>query len=211
MEFLFDILQTPFLGKSAWLWLLFAAIVVVLLTLDLGVLHKDDREIGVRESLLLSGGYISIALLFGGWVWWYLGAQSGIEYFTGFLIEKSLSMDNVFVIALIFTYLAIPRQFQHRVLFWGILGVIVLRALMIGLGTVLVSQFSWVLYLFGAFLVFTGIKMWIVADHMPDISNNPLLKFLRKRMRVTPSVEGNAFFVYRPDPQSGKPVQWVTP
>ena len=211
MEFLFDILQTPFLGKSAWLWLLFAAIVVVLLTLDLGVLHKDDREIGVRESLLLSGGYISIALLFGGWVWWYLGAQSGTEYFTGFLIEKSLSMDNVFVIALIFTYLAIPRQFQHRVLFWGILGVIVLRALMIGLGTALVSQFSWVLYLFGAFLVFTGIKMWIVADHMPDITNNPLLKFLRKRMRVTPSVEGNAFFVFRPDPQSGKPVQWVTP
>ena len=211
MESLFDILQTPFLGKSAWVWLLFAAIVVVLLTLDLGVLHKDDREIGVRESLLLSGGYISIALLFGGWVWWYLGAQSGTEYFTGFLIEKSLSMDNVFVIALIFTYLAIPRQFQHRVLFWGILGVIVLRALMIGLGTALVSQFSWVLYLFGAFLVFTGIKMWIVADHMPDITNNPLLKFLRKRMRVTPAVEGNAFFVYRPDPQSGKPVQWVTP
>ena len=211
MESLVDILQTPFLGKSAWVWLLFAAIVVVLLTLDLGVLHKDDREIGVRESLLLSGGYISIALLFGGWVWWYLGAQSGTEYFTGFLIEKSLSMDNVFVIALIFTYLAIPRQFQHRVLFWGILGVIVLRALMIGLGTALVSQFSWVLYLFGAFLVFTGIKMWIVADHMPDITNNPLLKFLRKRMRVTPAVEGNAFFVYRPDPQSGKPVQWVTP
>ena len=211
MEFLFDILQTPFLGKSAWVWLLFAAIVVVLLTLDLGVLHKDDREIGVRESLLLSGGYIGIALLFGGWVWWYLGAQSGTEYFTGFLIEKSLSMDNVFVIALIFTYLAIPRQFQHRVLFWGILGVIVLRALMIGLGAVLVSHFSWVLYLFGAFLVFTGIKMWIVADHMPDITNNPLLKFLRKRMRVTPTVEGNAFFVCRPDPQSGKPVQWATP
>ena len=211
MEPLFDALQTPFLGKSVWIWLLFAAIVVTLLALDLGVLHRDDREIGVRESLLLSGGYIGIALLFGGWVWWYLGAQSGTEYFTGFLIEKSLSMDNVFVIALIFTYLAIPRQYQHRVLFWGILGVIVLRALMIGLGAALVSHFSWVLYLFGVFLVFTGIKMWIVADHMPDIANNPLLKFLRRRLRVTREVEGNAFFVYRPDIQSGKPVRWVTP
>ncbi|MCY7387440.1 MAG: TerC family protein [Burkholderiales bacterium] len=211
MEPLFDVLQTPFLGKAIWIWLLFAAIVITLLALDLGVLHRDDGEIGVRESLQLSGGYIGIALLFGGWVWWYLGAQSGIEYFTGFLIEKSLSMDNVFVIALIFTYLAIPRQYQHRVLFWGIIGVIVLRALMIGLGAALVGQFGWVLYLFGAFLVFTGIKMWIVADHMADIANNPLLKFLRRRLRVTREVEGNAFFVYRQDPQSGKRERWVTP
>ena len=204
-------MHDDFLGKAVWIWLLFAGVVVTLLALDLGVLHKDDHEIGVRESLFLSGGYISMAALFGAWVWWYLGAQSGTEYFTGFLIEKSLSMDNVFVIALIFTYLNIPRQYQHRVLFWGILGVIVLRAIMIALGATLVSQFSWILYVFGAFLVFTGIKMWIVADHMPDIANNPLLKFLRKRMRVTPKVEGNAFFVYRPDPANGKLVRWATP
>ena len=204
-------MYADFLGKAVWIWLLFAGVVVTLLALDLGVLHKDDHEIGVRESLFLSGGYISMAALFGAWVWWFLGAQSGTEYFTGFLIEKSLSMDNVFVIALIFTYLNIPRQYQHRVLFWGILGVIVLRAIMIGLGATLVSQFSWILYVFGAFLVFTGIKMWIVADHMPDIANNPLLKFLRKRMRVTPRVEGNAFFVYRPDPVTGKLVRWATP
>ena len=211
METFVELLNADFLGKAVWLWLVFAAVVVALLALDLGVLHKDDREIGVRESLVLSGGYISMAALFGGWVWWYLGAQSGTEYFTGFLIEKSLSMDNVFVIALIFTYLSIPRQYQHRVLFWGILGVIVLRALMIALGATLVSQFSWILYVFGAFLVFTGIKMWIVADHMPDIANNPLLKFLRKKMRVTPRVEGNAFFVTRPDASTGKPVRWATP
>ncbi len=211
METLLQFMHADFLGKAVWLWLLFAGVVVSLLALDLGVLHSDDREIGVRESLFLSGGYIGMAALFGAWVWWYLGAQSGTEYFTGFLIEKSLSMDNVFVIALIFTYLAIPRQYQHRVLFWGILGVIVLRAIMIALGATLVSQFSWVLYLFGAFLVFTGIKMWIVADHMPDIANNPLLKLLRKRMRVTPKVEGNAFFVYRPDPVTGKLVRWATP
>ena len=211
MEPLFQFMYADFLGKAVWIWLLFAGVVVTLLALDLGVLHKDDHEIGVRESLFLSGGYISMAALFGAWVWWFLGAQSGTEYFTGFLIEKSLSMDNVFVIALIFTYLNIPRQYQHRVLFWGILGVIVLRAIMIGLGATLVSQFSWILYVFGAFLVFTGIKMWIVADHMPDIANNPLLKFLRKRMRVTPRVEGNAFFVYRPDPVTGKLVRWATP
>ena len=206
-----EILNTPFLGKDAWLWLVFVAIVVTLLAFDLGVLHKDDREIGVKESLLLSSGYISVALMFGGWVWWYLGAQSGMEYMTGFLIEKSLSMDNVFVIALIFTYFAIPRQYQHRVLFWGILGVIFLRAIMIGLGAKLVSEFSWVLYLFGAFLVGTGIKMWIIADHMPDIANNPLLKFLRKRMRVTTNIEGNAFFVHKADPVTGKTVRWATP
>ncbi len=211
MDILLELAHTPFLGKAAWVWVLFAGVVTALLSFDLGVLHKDDHEIDVRESLLLSAGYISVALLFGTWLWWFFGATSGMQYFTGFLIEKSLSMDNVFVIALIFSFFAIPRQYQHRVLFWGILGVIVLRALMIGLGATLVSQFSWVLYLFGAFLVFTGIKMWIVADHMPDIANNPLLKWLRKRMRVTPQLEGNAFFVQRPDPVSGKPVRWATP
>ncbi|MDP2032171.1 MAG: TerC family protein [Polaromonas sp.] len=204
-------MHLPVLGKPAWVWLLFAGIVVTLLALDLGVLHKDDREIGVRESLVLSAGYISMALLFGVWVWWYLGAQSGTEYFTGFLIEKSLSMDNVFVIAMIFSYLAIPRQYQHRVLFWGIMGVIVLRAIMIGVGAALVSQFSWILYVFGVFLVVTGIKMWLVADHMPDMAANPVLKFLRRRLRVTPDVRGNAFFVRQPDPVTGQPVRWATP
>jgi len=200
-----------FLGKPVWVWLTFIGIVVALLAFDLGVLHKDDKEIGVRESLLLSSGYIIVALIFGAWVWWYLGAQSGMDYYTGFMIEKSLSMDNVFVIALIFSFFAIPRQYQHRVLFWGILGVIVLRAIMIGLGATLVSQFSWVLYLFGAFLIFTGIKMWIIADHVPDIANNPLLKFLKRHMRLTDGLRGNAFWVQEPDPASGKVVRFATP
>ena len=211
MDTLTELLNTAFLGKTVWIWLVFVGVVVTLLALDLGVLHKHDREIGVRESLLLSAGYISIAVLFGVWVWWFMGAQSGTEYFTGFLIEKSLSMDNVFVIALIFGYFAIPRQYQHRVLFWGILGVIVLRALMIGLGAALITHFSWVLYLFGVFLVFTGIKMWAVADHMPDIANNPVLRWLRKHLRVTSTLQGNAFFVQQPDPATGKPVRWATP
>jgi tellurite resistance protein TerC len=202
---------TDFLGKPAWVWFTFVGIVVALLAFDLGVLHKDDKEIGVRESLLLSSGYIGAALIFGAWVWWYLGAQSGMDYYTGFMIEKSLSMDNVFVIALIFSFFAIPRQYQHRVLFWGILGVIVLRAIMIALGATLVSQFSWVLYLFGAFLIFTGIKMWIIADHVPDIASNPLLKFMKRHMRVTDGLRGNAFWVREPDPSSGKVVRLATP
>ncbi len=211
MEYLVTLLDTDFLGKAAGIWLAFFGIVTALLAFDLGVLHKDDQEIGVKESLLLSVGYISFALMFGAWVWWYLGAQSGMAYFTGFMIEKSLSMGNVFVIALIFGFFAIPRQYQHRVLFWGILGVIILRAIMIGLGATLVSQFGWVLYLFGAFLVFTGIKMWIIADHVPDIGNNPVLKFLRKRIRVTTGLRGNAFWVREPDPVTGKVERWATP
>ena len=211
METLIGFFTGEFLGKPAWVWLAFIGIVVTLLAFDLGVLHRDDHEIGVRESLLLSGGYIAVALAFGAWVWWYLGAQSGMDYYTGFIIEKSLSMDNVFVIALIFSFFAIPRQYQHRVLFWGILGVIVLRAIMIGLGATLVSQFSWVLYLFGAFLIFTGIKMWVIADNMPDIANNPLLKFLKRHMRLTDGLRGNAFWVREPDPATGKLVRHATP
>jgi len=211
VDTLIPFLAADFLGKPAWVWLTFVGIVVALLAFDLGVLHKDDKEIGVRESLLLSAGYISAAPIFGAWVWWYLGARSGMDYYTGFMIEKSLSMDNVFVIALIFSFFAIPRQYQHRVLFWGILGVIVLRAIMIGLGATLVSQFSWVLYLFGAFLIFTGIKMWIIADHVPDIANNPLLKFLKRHMRVTDGLRGNAFWVQEPDPAGGKVVRFATP
>ncbi len=211
MDFLIPLISADFLGKPAWVWLAFVGIVFTLLAFDLGVLHNDDHEIGVRESLLLSAGYVSVALLFGAWVWWYLGPQSGMDYYTGYMIEKSLSMDNVFVIALIFGFFAIPRQYQHRVLFWGILGVIVLRAIMIGLGATLVNQFSWVLYLFGAFLVFTGIKMWIIADHMPDIANNPLLKYLKQHLRVTDGLRGNAFWVRESDPATGRLERFATP
>jgi tellurite resistance protein TerC len=206
-----ELLQTPFLGQAAWLWLAFAGIVVALLAFDLGVLHKDNREIEVKESLWLSAGYIGVACVFGAWLWWQLGPDSGIEYFTGYVVEKSLSIDNVFVIAMIFGFFAIPREYQHKVLFWGILGVVVLRAVMIGLGTALVSQFSWVLYLFGAFLVLTGIKMLWMADHAPDLENNALLKLLRRTMRVTPRLHGDAFFVRQPHPATGRGVLWATP
>ena len=173
MDAILALLEMQFLGKDAWLWLVFLAIVLALLVFDLGVLNRKDHEIEVKESLWLSAGYIAVALAFGGWVWSYMGATAGMQYYTGFLIEKSLALDNVFVIALIFSYFAVPRLYQHRVLFWGILGVIVLRAIMIGLGATLVSQFSWVLYVFGAFLVITGIKMLWMIDNMPDIGSTP--------------------------------------
>jgi tellurite resistance protein TerC len=207
-----DFFQADFLGKDAWLWLLFLGIVVTLLVLDLGVLHKDNHVIGVQESLWTSAGYIFIALLFGGWIWWELGAAPAMNYLTGFFVEKTLALDNIFVISLIFSYFAIPQIYQHRVLFWGILGVIILRGIMIGFGTALVSEFSWILYIFGAFLVLTGIKMLFASDHTEsDMANNRLIKFLRKHMRVTDELHGQKFFVMKADPKTGKMLRFATP
>jgi tellurite resistance protein TerC len=206
-----EMLILDVLGQPLWMWLGFFTLVVLLLAFDLGILHRDGHEIGVRESLGLSGFYITLGLAFGGFIWFSLGAQSGLEYLTGFVVEKSLAMDNVFVIAMIFGYLAIPRQYQHRVLFWGILGVIVLRAIMIGFGAALVTEFGWVLYLFAAFLVFTGIKMLMTSDKEPDLSTNLLLNFMRKRFRVTEALHGDRFFVQQPDSKTGKVVRFMTP
>ena len=221
MEVVESILAADFLGKPAWLWLAFVGIVAVLLVLDLGVLHKGDKEIEVKESLWLSSGYIGLGLSFGAWVWWYFGAQSGMEYLTGFMIEKTLAMDNVFVIAMIFTFFAVPRMYQHRVLFWGIVGVIVLRAIMIGLGATLVSQFAWVLYVFGAFLIATGIKMLIFVNKEFDVGSNPVLRWMRRHLRVTDQLHGNRFWLKLPAPETrggppsardGAPlVWWATP
>ena len=204
-------LFADFLGTATWLWLVFIAVVISLLAFDLGVLHRDNREIGVRESLLLSAGYITAGLLFGVWVFFQKGGDASMDYVTGFLIEKSLSMDNVFLMAMIFSFLAIPRQYQHKVLFWGIMGVLVLRAIMIGLGAALIHEFDWILYVFGAFLFFTGIKMlFSKLDDAPDLQNNVLVKFLRKHLRVTDELHGQRFFV-RQDDGKGRSVLWVTP
>jgi tellurite resistance protein TerC len=211
MELIQAAVYNDFLGTPFYFWLIFVGIVITLLTFDLGVLHKTDREIGARESFILYGCYMAIAFLFGAWVWWSRGSQSGLEFFTGYLIEQSLSMDNIFVIATIFGTLAIPRKYQHRVLFWGILGVIVLRAILIGLGAALVMSFSWVLYLFGLFLVFTGVKMFMKSDHMPDMENNPILKWLHRHFRITKELHGHDFLIKRPDPKTGKLVTWLTP
>lgn len=206
-----EFLTQDVLTKPVWMWASFLALVVVLLVLDLGLLHKKHREIGVRESLLMSLGYLTLGLGFGGWVWYSLGAQSGIEYLTGFVVEKSLAMDNVFVIAMIFGYFTIPQKYQHRVLFWGILGVIVLRAIMIAGGAALVSEFGWILYIFAAFLILTGIKMIAMADKSHDLADNPLLRLLKRRLRVTDELHGERFFVKLPDAKTGKLATYVTP
>lgn len=200
-----------FLGQPLWMWLSFITVVAVLLSFDLGVLHRSSREIGVRESLSLSAFYIILGVAFGGFVWMQLGRQAGIEYLTGFVVEKSLAMDNVFVIAMIFGFFAIPRQYQHRVLFWGILGVIVLRAIMIGVGATLVAEFGWMLYIFAAFLIATGVKMLWWGDEETDLSRNPVLKIIRRRFRVTDQLHGEKFFVRLPDPATGRLAAYVTP
>lgn len=208
-----DFLELTFLTKPVWMWGAFLATVLVLIVFDLGILQRNakEKEIGVRESLKLSAFYISMGLLFGAFVWWELGAQAGKDYLTGFIIEKSLSMDNIFVISLVFTYFAIPRARQYRVLFWGVLGVIFLRGLLIGIGATLVEDFEWVLYLFAAFLIFTGIKMLLTSDEEPDIANNFILKFVKKHMRVTNELHGKRFFVRLPDATSGKLKSFATP
>ena len=211
MTALDSFLFADFLGTATWLWLTFFALVAALLAFDLGILHRDNREIGVKESLLLSAGYISMGLLFAVWVFFQKGGDASMDYLTGFLIEKSLSMDNVFVMALIFSFLAIPRQYQHKVLFWGIMGVIVLRAIMIGLGAALISEFDWILYVFGAFLLLTGVKMlFSKVDDEPDLANNRFVNWLRNHLPVTERLHEQRFFVRQAD-VSGKLKLWITP
>ena len=211
MELLADVLTSDFLGKPAWLWLVFMGIVGALLAFDLGILHKTDKAISVSESLKLSAFYIGVAVLFGAWVWWSMGPTSGMQYFTGYALEKALSIDNVFVISIIFGYFAIPPKYQYRALLWGILAVLIMRGIMIAAGAALVQEYEWVLYIFGAFLIATGIKMLVMKEQEQDVSKNPVVKFLSKRMRITPELHGERFFVSQPDPATGKIVRYATP
>ena len=211
MDLLLSFLTADFLGKPAWLWFSFLGIVLALLAFDLGILHKDDKELGIAESLKLSVFYIAIAIAFGAWVWYSMGAESGMQYFTGYAIEKALSIDNVFVISLIFGYFAIPPKYQYRALVWGIVAVLVLRGFMIAIGAALVQEYDWILLLFGAFLMATGVKMLVVGEAEQDVSKNPVVRFLSKRMRVTQELHGERFFVKKPDPKTGKLVVWATP
>jgi tellurite resistance protein TerC len=215
-----------------WVWLSFLIIVLAILAVDLGLLHGKAHEPSLKESTILAGACMTLGISFSAIVWWlyYNGVATSLDndianaasdsarawtawelYLTGWVVEQTLAFDNVFVMAMIFSYLAIPRQYQHRVLFYGILGVIVLRAIMIGLGAALIHQFDWILYIFSAFLVFTGIKMFIMAEQQPDIANNPLLRYMRSHMRVTDKIHGQNFFVHEPDPKTGQVVRWATP
>lgn len=193
------------------MWGVFIFIVFTLLALDLGVFHKKDTEIGFKESLRMSCFYITIAIIFGFWVWHIKGLDSFAEYMTGFLVEKSLALDNIFLISLIFSSLSIPLKYQHRVLFWGILAVIVLRGIMIGLGTQIITRFEWILYLFAAFMIFTGIKMFFISHKPVEISENPLLIWMQKHLRITKKLHDQKFWVYEIDPRSKTKKVFVTP
>jgi len=211
MESLLAALSGDFLGTPLYFWVAFIAIVIGLLVFDLGILHRDEHEIEARESLFLYGFYVLIALGFGAWVWLQRGAEAGLEFYTGYLIEQSLAMDNMFVIATIFGFLGIPRLYQHRVLFWGILGVIAFRAILIGVGAALVYQFNWVLFLFGAFLVFTGLRMFSHQDDEPSLENNRVFQFLKRHLPITDKLHGRHFLVKALDPRTGKLITWLTP
>lgn len=199
-------LVSNFLGAPVWAWLLFMTVVVALTVFDLGVLNKTDHEISIKESLWLSAFYIGIALLFGLGVWYQFGQDSAIEYYTGFLVEKSLSMDNVFVFALIFGFLGIPRIYQYRVLVWGILIALVLRAVFIGFGAAVVAEWQWVLWFFGAFLIITGIKMLVAKENDgQSFEKNSVLIWMQRHMNLTKDYRDNKFWFV----ENGK--RWFTP
>jgi tellurite resistance protein TerC len=180
---------------SIWLWVGFNAFILAMLALDLGVFHRKSHEVSVREATVWSGVWIALAMIFNAGIYHFRGAEQGIQFFTGYLIEKSLSVDNIFVIALIFGFFAVPKIHQHRVLFWGILGALVMRAIFIGAGAALLERFHWILYVFGAFLLFTGFKMALHRNEEIHPEHNPVLKLVRRLVPVTNDYEGKHFFV----------------
>lgn len=177
------------------LWIGFTVFVLALLALDLGVFHRHAHAVGHREALIWTIVWIGLAVAFNVWIYWEFGSQHGLEFLTGYVIEKSLSVDNIFVFVLIFRYFAVPPQLQHRVLFWGIVGALIMRAVFILLGAVLIQQFHWVIYLFGGFLVFTGIKMLRGSDVEVHPERNPVVHLVRRFVPISGEYQGAHFFV----------------
>jgi tellurite resistance protein TerC len=175
-------------------WAIFLAFVLGMLALDLGVFHRDAHEVSRKEALIWSVVWIGLAILFNIGVYTFQGAESGLEWTTGYLIEKSLSVDNVFVFLLIFATFSVPAAYQHRVLFWGILGALVMRAVLIALAGVLLGTLHWVIYVFGAFLIFTGFKFLRSEEEAPSLERNKLVQFARRLRPVTENYEGQSFF-----------------
>jgi tellurite resistance protein TerC len=183
------------MDATIWLWLGFAAFIGVLLAFDLGAFTKKAKVISGREALIRVGVYFTLAMIFCAGVLYYQGSEPALQFLSAYLIEYSLSIDNIFVMVLIFTHFAVPPQYQHRVLFWGILGALVMRGILIVAGTALIHEFHWIIYVFGAFLVFSGIKMLSAVDAEPDMENNRVVKLARSRLRMTDGYDGERFFV----------------
>jgi tellurite resistance protein TerC len=189
------------------LWTFFSVFVLIAIAVDFFALNRrGSREVSMLEAGIWSLVWVAVSMVFVGWLWWYLGGNSGepetrsladakaLEFVTGYLIEKALAVDNIFVFLMLFTYFAVPPRFQRRVLMIGILGALVMRAVMILIGAWLISQFHWILYVFGAFLVFTGIKMWWAAGQEPDLDSNPALRWVNRRFKIAPNYDGERFF-----------------
>ena len=190
--------------NTLWGWIAFNVVVLSILALDLGVLHKRGKKVTVKEAATWSAVWVALSLSFALAIYLRMGRESGLEFLTGYLIEYALSVDNIFVFVLIFSYFNVPEKYQHRVLFWGIIGALVLRGVMIVAGSALVTRFSWTLYIFGAFLLFTGIRMAIQkdeADYNPQ--HDPVLRLARRLMPVTNDFHGDKFFVRQPAPSGG--------
>lgn len=181
------------IGSPA-LWAAFIAFVLLMLALDLGVFHRKSHVVGFKEAAIWSGVWVSLALLFGGWIFLEYGSVQGTEYLTGYLIEKSLSIDNIFVFVMIFGALGIPALYQHRVLFWGILTALVLRAVMIFAGAAAIERFHWLIYVFGGFLVLTGLKMFLARGKVERPEDSKLLAWARRAIPSTPRLDGERFF-----------------
>ncbi|GAB1410840.1 TerC family protein [Desulfovibrionales bacterium] len=179
------------------LWIIFHIFVLGLLLFDLGLVQHKVKDMTVKTALWLSLGYILLALIFGAGVFYFKGSQAGYEFLTGYFIEKSLSVDNIFVFLLIFMHFAVPKPSQRKVLFWGVLGALVMRAVLIYAGAAAIATFHWLLYAFGIFLVASGIKMLVVVDKEPDLEQNRIIIFMRKHFRVTEHFEGDKFWIVR--------------
>ncbi len=191
---------------NIYFWLGFMGFVLFMLALDLGVFHKTAHVVSFKESCVWSGIWVSLALIFNAGIYFYAGKQPAIEFLTGYIIEYSLSVDNVFVFIMLFTFFAVPPELRFRVLLWGITMALVLRLIMIFAGVALIQKFGWIIYIFGAFLIITGIKMLLFSDKPKDIGQNPVLKLARKMFQFTDGYEGNHFFVRRDGKTLGTPL-----
>ncbi|MFC2034462.1 TerC/Alx family metal homeostasis membrane protein, partial [Chloroflexota bacterium] len=180
---------------SIWLWIGFSAFVIIMLILDLGFFHREVHTISVREAAIWSAIWISLSLLFNAGIYLWIGHQQGTEFLTGYIIEKSLSIDNVFVWMIIFSYFSVPAQYQHRVLFLGVLGAIISRGFFIAIGVTLLNTFHWIIYIFGAFLIFTGIRLALRKEEKIHPERNPILKIVRHFINVSPDYQGQKFFI----------------
>jgi tellurite resistance protein TerC len=183
---------------NVWYWIGFLGFVAVMLALDLGVLNRKAHIVSLKEAALMSATWIGIALLFGLLIYSLFGVRQTIQYYTGWVLEESLSVDNLFVFVLIFSFFRVPSQYHHRVLFWGILCAIVMRCILILIGATLIHQFSWIIFVFGVFLIYTGIKLARAKDDdQVDIERNPLLRLARRLIPITPDYHGERFFIHR--------------